>query len=374
LFVTDTDFAAEMEGMIMCTTAHYMDVGPDVSDVGIGLKVNGQTNKTSYLKAFIPDTLLATWGVPVVMATNLLAGYTTHYNAQNVSEGDTTEVTTEFTRIAGGTNIVYAYNSGTSGDSGYEARLTFTFHSPVAAQIGQNSVEGDFDGDRLADPYWPVKSNVQGMWTIWQSSASYAPAEVLNTPLSGGEPIRVADFEGDGLADLVMVANGNWYIWLSSTGYQTPQGPSFTIPVPSASVDWVAGDFDGDRKADPVMVVNGVWTLWLSSIGYQPPQGLCLLSMTVSGGEVMAGDFDGDRKADPVMVVNGNWYFCYSTGGYAQQGPYYISVPGTDVTPMIGDFDGDGLSDIAAVASHNWTFWFSSEGYANAWGPYLFSP
>ena len=51
LFMTDTNVADMMEGMIMSTTAHYFDVNPTNSDVGIGLTVNGQSNKTSNLKA-----------------------------------------------------------------------------------------------------------------------------------------------------------------------------------------------------------------------------------------------------------------------------------------------------------------------------------
>ncbi len=381
LFMTDTNVATEMEGMIMSATAHYMDVVPDTSAIGsqwgIGLKVNGHSNTTSYLKAFIPDAMLARMGVPVARATKLLDGYVTHFNTNNVSEGDTTVVTTEFTRIAPiiAERPMYAYYS-TNGDSGIEAQLAFTFHSPVTAQIGRSSVEGDFDGDRLADPYWPVKSNVLGMWTIWLSSVGYLPWGPYVMSVPDGEPVHVADFDGDGKADIVMVAGENWYVWLSKSGYQPPQGPSFIIPVLDRVP--VAGDFDGDRKADAAMMdkANGNWTVWLSSLGYQPPEGLCLPLSSVPGHHVtpLAGDFDGDRKSDPVMVSDGNWYFYMSSGGYVQSGPYYISVPGADVVPMIGDFDGDGLADMAAVVNNNWTFWFSSEGYGHSWGPYPFVP
>jgi hypothetical protein len=216
------------------------------------------------------------------------------------------------------------------------------------------------------------------MWTIWRTSAGYAPSGPLNTPLAGGDQIRVADFEGDGLADLVMVADGNWYIWLSSSGFQTPQGPSFTIPAPSGTAaDWVAADFDGDRLADPALVVNGNWYIWLSKNGYPMPQvptlALTIPGPIVEGMDWVAADFDGDRFADPALVVNGDWYFYMSKGGYVQSLPLYMAVSGTDPMPMAGDFDRDGLADPVMVADNNWTFWFSSDGY-RPWGPYPFVP
>ena len=170
LFITDTNVAAKMKGMIMSTTACDADVIPSISADGrIGLQVNGNSNSASYFEVFIPDTtLLDSWGVPSVdMITNMVAGYVTHYNFNTNSEG-TAVMTPTFNPIAGGgTN--YAYNS-TNGDSGYEVTLNFEFHSPVAAQIGlRANVFGDYDGDGVSDlavynaGYWSIYSLANGM-------------------------------------------------------------------------------------------------------------------------------------------------------------------------------------------------------------------
>jgi len=257
-----------------------------------------------------------------------------------------------------------------SGNANWNAAtsVTRTFN------VGLNRyVEGDFDGDGLADPYWPMKADVPGLWTIWLSEGgAYLPNGPYAMSVPGGEPVRVADFDGDGLADPVMVADGKWYIWLSSSGGEAPKGPSFTMPVPSGEVDWVAADFDGDGKADPAMVVNGSWTVWFSADRYQLSGPYV---MSVPDGVPVAADFDGDRKADPAMVANGNWTFWFSEGGlYLQSDPIVMSVPGTDPVPMVGDFDGDRKADPAMVVNNNWTIWLSGGGKYLPQGPFQFVP
>ena len=85
--------------------------------------------------------------------------------------------------------------------------------------------------------------------------------------------------------------------------------------------DPVAGDFDGDGLADPAMVANGGWTLWLSSGGYLP-WGPYIFSVAGTDPVPMVGDFDGDGLADPAMVVDNNWTLWLSSGGYLPWGPY----------------------------------------------------
>ena len=359
LFMLDDEEADEMEGMLMCTSAHYMDVGPEIDDIGIGLKVNGHSNTTSYLKTFIPDTLLATWGIPVERATELLAGYVTHFNAGGESEGDTTEVVTEFTRIAGGTNIVYAYNNSTNGDAGFETRMTFTFHSPVAAQIGERiaytMVAGDFDGDLKADPA-VVAPN--GVWTIWRSRYGFAPISTIPLYVAGATPVA-GDFDGDLLADMAMVApDGVWTIWRSRYEYTAAN----TIPLYVAGGTPVAGDFDGDGKADPAMVApDGVWTIWGSRNSYAAVD---TIPLAVAGGQaVLAGDFDLDGLADPAMVTAaGVWTIWGSRDEYAPVNTIALYVAGG--TPVTGDFDGDGKADPAMVAEDGvWNIWGSLSSY-----------
>ena len=242
----DAEDAEMMEGLLMSTTAHYMDVSPEDDDVGIGLKVNGQTNQTSYLKALISETLLTTWGIPVDQAEELLTGWTTHYDASGESEGDTIAVTTTFTPITGG-DTNYAYYS-TNGDAGYLVEFTFTFYSPVAAQIGlaiiSSELTGDIDGDGLADLITVIGSD----WYVWYSQSGYSVKSGPSDLVVSGTP-ATGDIDGDGLADLIMVDGSNWHVWYSRSDYA-----SYSVSDLGIAGTPTTGDIDGDGLADLIMV------------------------------------------------------------------------------------------------------------------------
>ncbi len=358
LFMTDTNEAEELEGMLLCTSAHFMDVAPDISEIGIGLKVNGKSNTTSYLKAFIPDSMLERLDVPVERAPELLAGFVTHFTSNDVSEGDTATVETEFTRIAGGTNIVYAYNSSTNGDAGYEARLTFTFHSPVAAQIGlmpNAALTGDIDGDHLAD----LMTVVGSKWYVWFSSSGYGQCI---GPIDLGVPGMPAtgDLDGDRLSDLIEMVGSNCFVWFSRSGYAQPIGP-IDLGVSGTPV---TGDIDGDGLADLIVVDDANWYVWFSQSGYAQHIGPVNLGIA---GTPATGDIDGDGLADLIVVDDANWYVWFSLSGYAQYiGPVNLGISGT---PATGDIDGDRLADLMDVVDSNWFVWLSRPGYAQRIGP-----
>lgn len=79
------------------------------------------------------------------------------------------------------------------------------------------------------------------------------------------DTLLTADFDGDGNADSTMVsANGDWYFWLSGSGY-VKIGP-FNFGLNGKPT---ATDFDKDGKADPGIVdSDGNWHVWLSGSGY----------------------------------------------------------------------------------------------------------
>lgn len=426
LFVTETNQAAEMEGVLMCTSAHYMDVGPtnSESELRLGLRVNGHSNTTSYLKTFIPDTQLAHFGVTnAELATNVLMGYVTHFNSNNVSEGDTTATPPVFTRIPGGTNVVYDYDGNGLGDAGYEARFNFVFHSPVAAEMGPtgetpdsglNYISGDFDGDGKSDP--AIYLADYALWYILLSTAQYTPNLVtgfggtgwvgcsgdfdydgkadpavynaatatLKVQLSrhgyavatvsnlGGEGYRpiYGDFDGDRFADPAVnrAASGAFAIRLSSRGYALATVTGFGAP------GWVQedGDFDGDYKADLAISNdrNGTWAFALSSRGYLIYEYFAFGSTNYTP---VRGDFDRDCKSDPTLYnpLLGQWYFTLSGSGYLIR--WLANLGNTNSVAVEGDFDGDGFADPAVidVTTGILTVALSSSGYSRGTLPLL---
>ncbi|MCG2679103.1 MAG: tail fiber domain-containing protein, partial [Kiritimatiellae bacterium] len=86
----------------------------------------------------------------------------------------------------------------------------------------------------------------------------------------------------------------------------------------------LTADFDGDGKTDTAIVdAKGQWYVWLSNSGYIKT-GPYNFGVT---GKPMVGDFDGDGKADPGMVdLSGNWYVWLSASGYSMSGPHALGI------------------------------------------------
>jgi len=211
--------------------------------------------------------------------------------------------------------------------------------------------------NRRADPAMAVNGN----WYLWLSSMGYQMSGPFNFGVSA-VPVA-ADFDADGKADPAMVDGALWYIWFTRTGYQLSGGPwNFGV-----AGDPVAADFDADGKADPCMVVDSLWYIWFSGAGYQLCGGPWNLGVA---GYPVAADFDADGKGDPCMVVGPLWYIWFSGAGYQLcGGPWNFGVDGI---PVAGDFDADGKADPCMVVDSLWYIWFSGAGYQLCGGPWNF--
>jgi hypothetical protein len=132
-----------------------------------------------------------------------------------------------------------------------------------SASASEIAVNGDFDGDGLADP--GTFSSLTGEWRIFFSSARYAPSEPF---VWGGEndvPVP-ADYDGDGRADLAVYrpSSGTWSIVMSNKG-----NPSrFDIAWGREEDAPMAFDYDQDGKADLALRRPGGFDILLSSKGY----------------------------------------------------------------------------------------------------------
>jgi hypothetical protein len=375
-----SNFSMMPTGMIMCTSAHYMDVGPtnagSQAEMRCGLRVSGHSGTNSYLKTFLSDTFLQQqFGLTNILdVTNIFAGFVQHFDTNGIAIDSPTEVTASFTRVPGGTNILYDYNADGVGDSGFEAIMNFEFHSSVNAQMGIAStgeaasayaaLAADFDGDRLVDPALYCRTN--GTWSEKLSGSDYARTNLVAYLGGSGYAAVAGDFDGDRLADQAVYqdSNGTWLIKLSSSGYTLLTLANF---LGGSGYTALAGDFDGDRLADPAVYqeATGSWIIKLSGSGYTSLPLSGFLGST--GYTALAGDFDGDRLADPAVYqeATGSWIIKLSGSGYTSL-PLSGFLGSTGYTAMAGDFDGDRLADpaVAEVSTGNWKVKLSGGGYS----------
>jgi hypothetical protein len=222
----------------------------------------------------------------------------------------------------------------------------------VAQQWGiatDKPAPGDFDGDGKTDfcvyrpdnPSTPENECLNGCsWYIISSSNGGYQFPVFGT----SEDIpAVADFDGDGRADLALwrPSNQYWYVTKSSNGAVITQqfGTTGDKPIPA--------DFDGDGRADYVIWRDSTATFWVQQSSDNQWQSYSAIGQ--SGDEPVVGDYDGDGKTDYATrrPSDNFWRIRYSTTGsiyYEQWGlASDIAVPGR----YNDSVDTDAKTDIA---------------------------
>lgn len=242
--------------------------------------------------------------------------------------------------------------------------------SPASANLTWVDVRvGDFNGDGLSDivgrylqtgQWWVGLSNgaqfVTSLWSVWSVGAGVTWAD-----------IRVADFNGDGQDDLAGRWNeaGQWYVGLSNIAATQFNTSFWGVWSPaSGTLTWVdvfAGDLNNDGKADIIGRINqnGQWYGGLSN-GVQFAMSLfATWSSAVNWVDVASGDFNNDGRMDISgrNAANQQVSVGLSSGAALTTTIWTTWFTGVNwVDIRVGDYDGDGFSDIAA-RNKNTGFW-----------------
>ncbi|HMG53530.1 MAG TPA: FG-GAP-like repeat-containing protein, partial [Kofleriaceae bacterium] len=164
----------------------------------------------------------------------------------------------------------------------------------------------------------------------------------------GTRAVAVADFNGDGYADLaavnpasntvgVLLGDGAGGFALVAT-YATGNGPAAIA----------AGDFDGDGDVDLAVANATANTLGVllgnGSGGFTPGA-----SLTIAGGatSLTAADVDQDNVLDLAVAASGTVQLLHGngSGGFAVQGG--LTITGLVASIAAGDFNHDGRIDLA---------------------------
>ena len=178
-------------------------------------------------------------------------------------------------------------------------------------------------------------------------------------PMSFSLGIAVADFNGDGLADVVASystgANnpGNLELYL----HDTAGGANYQAPVATAdSVYWslvFAGDVNGDGLPD--IVSSNQWTgvvsVFLNEPGHPGTFALPARLPTRGAANVAIADMDGDGVADLVVADSQTSLILQNAGSPGSFAAPVALYPAGAAWVAVGDLNGDGLPDVALVDS-----------------------
>jgi hypothetical protein len=259
--------------------------------------------------------------------------------------------------------------------------MTITQWADGVGNLGADREEvfvADFTGDGRADLAFHDLQT--GDWHVARSTGE--GFEVTRWATSFGnlgttrERSVVGDFDADGRADIAVhdTVTGNWWVGRST-------GAAFTIEA------WATGfgnqgrgreavhvgDFTGDGRSDVAVhdQASGDW--W---IGRATDSGFEVELWAVSFGNradrerLYIHDLDGDGRADVVIhdVRAGDWWVGRSTGrGFILElwATSFGNQGASRESVLVGDFTGDGLADVAVHERATGRWWLGRSTGSN---------
>lgn len=387
-----SDDSDELSGVLMCTSAHYLDVQPvepesddSTGDDRVGLKVDGHAGTNSFLKVFVPDNVLQeTWGV-----TNAATELTGYVDGLSLDSGLVSLVRVE----GGSTNIVYDWDGDGTNDAGYIAHFNFDFPDEQSLrnrEVEDNSVVAELGKAVEIGPVSPVyrfysygapESTYTHLWTIseaekdvvstypsWQYEGVAWLAHI--TSESGSTPLyRLYE---PNIKRHVYTINATEYVALENTSWNGEGVQYFVYPT-----NLVAGvipayrfyhaenqnhHFTIDENEKDTIIERTDWGYTYEGIAFYvfPTNVNFGARMQVTRYEDMKlpanpvvednvwrleGDYDGSGVIDTAFYdeTSGAWSIYRADGSAIVEG---VIWGGAGLLPSVADYDNDGVDDL----------------------------
>lgn len=208
--------------------------------------------------------------------------------------------------------------------------------------------------------------------------------------LDGGIPVT-GDFNGDGVTEVGVFIDGQWFIDLNGNGVWD-EG-DFWAKLGHEGDRPVTGDWDGDGKTD-IGIFGPEWLGDIRAIAAEPglpdvenlPSGQFknvppepeeatvgwrtlkrtsegrlradlidhVFQYGSAGDQPVAGDFNGDGVSTIGVFRDGTWYLDIDGNGHWSPGDVTAEFGQSGDLAVVGDFDGDGVSQLGVYRGGTW--------------------
>lgn len=253
--------------------------------------------------------------------------------------------------------IVWFENDGTPADGGWSEHVIAPGTMPYAYDVAVADLDGDGDLDVAATSY-------AGNELAWfENPGDPASPAWIKHAIARGEitlTVRVADFDGDGLPDLLASALDTGLFWYENTGAPATAGfvehvlmrrgrPSHGEPV----------DLDHDGDLDVVMAKGGAVSRRGDVSWFENRRKPRFAQRRIQQGlpqafEAVAGDVDGDGDVDVALSV---WSYpgglmWFENRGRARRWCKRVveAVWQNGNSVLLRDLNGDGRLDLVSTA------------------------
>lgn len=218
--------------------------------------------------------------------------------------------------------------------------------SVYSGNLNNDGWVGDYNGDGLTD-LLTFNSTTNLFDSLYFSKGTmFSKGVAINQVYLGNLSPHIADFNADGLADIIGLGLDTAMVWLcNGNNFDAPVGVGKVLTSDGQSNVWL-NDFNGDGRVDIFLAYGYAYYVYLSNgKTYNQP---LLVSPDLSS-SLIFGDFNGDGMVDIYSANQGGTDSLYYSN-FSKGTNFLPAIPISNVnystTNWISDFNKDGLDDL----------------------------